>query len=347
MNAPKTAGGTLSAHVLQRLLDHVAEAGHDLDAVCRSVGLHPEVLRAPKARVPYALVEALSVRVATLTGDDNLGLHLAQRVPEMVGHDAGLLMLMSSASIRAGLDRLVRLQRYWGDGERGALVAVTGGLAFRFTNVCEHPLALRHGDECALAETLIGMRALSGRAVIPLAVRFKHPAPSDLREHLALFGRAPAFCEESTQIELADADLDAPLPHANAAYCAIFEQQVVKALGGLPIKHAMVEEVRVATRAMLAAGACTLPGTARVLGVSARTLQRRLQDAGTSFADLLDALRQELAVAYLDQGLSVAEIAFLLGYNAPSALHHAFKRWTGKAPEQLRRDRRADAHPGA
>jgi AraC-like DNA-binding protein len=61
-----------------------------------------------------------------------------------------------------------------------------------------------------------------------------------------------------------------------------------------------------------------------------------LQAEGTSFAELVDALRREMAAAYLDQRVPVQEIAWLLGYAEPSAFHHAFKRWTGTTPEQAR-----------
>jgi AraC-like DNA-binding protein len=95
----------------------------------------------------------------------------------------------------------------------------------------------------------------------------------------------------------------------------------------------------VAARAALAGGECTLAGTARVLGVSVRTLQRRLRSDGTSFAELVEALRREMAFEYLDKQLPLQEIAWLLGYSEPSAFHHAFKRWTGLTPEQARATR--------
>jgi AraC-like DNA-binding protein len=70
--------------------------------------------------------------------------------------------------------------------------------------------------------------------------------------------------------------------------------------------------------------------------VTARTLQRRLQSEGTSFAALLDTLRGELALTYLGQERRVGEIALLLGFSDASTFHHAFKRWTGTTPERYR-----------
>ena len=71
---------------------------------------------------------------------------------------------------------------------------------------------------------------------------------------------------------------------------------------------------------------------AKRLGLTSRSLQRRLKDDGTSFQTLREDVRRELARRYLDDGLAIAEISFLLGFSEPSAFFRAFKRWTGETP---------------
>src|SRR3954469_21359817 len=110
--------GGISARVLVRVADFVAARGHDVDALCRSVGLSRRVLQEPEARVPYDVAERLGERAAELTGQANFGLHLAQDVRDPHRLDAGALLLMASPSIRAALERMARYQRYWGDGDR-------------------------------------------------------------------------------------------------------------------------------------------------------------------------------------------------------------------------------------
>jgi AraC-like DNA-binding protein len=69
------------------------------------------------------------------------------------------------------------------------------------------------------------------------------------------------------------------------------------------------------------------------------TLSRRLSEEGTSFADVVDQLRQSLALRYLKEpGLTLAQIAWLLGYERPIAFTHAFKRWTGRSPSVVRNE---------
>lgn len=331
--------GTISARVVVRVVDFAARRGHDPEALCRSAGVALGTLRDREARIPYAIAERLGERAAELTADPNFGLHLAQDVGDTGIYDAGLLMLMASASVRVALERMDRHQRYWGDGQRCVLAPIPGGLAVRYFLEGSSPIARRHSDECALAEITLGLRFLSGVNVVPRAVRFRHAAPSDIAEHTALFAAPLEFDASHTELVLDDAALDLELRHANEAYCAIFREQVERVLASLPPPGRVSDDVRAAAHAALTAGDCTVEGTARALGLSTRTLQRRLQEEGTSFSELVDALRKELAMVHLDRGASIPEIAWLLGYADPTAFQHAFRRWTDRSPESVRAGR--------
>jgi AraC-like DNA-binding protein len=98
-------------------------------------------------------------------------------------------------------------------------------------------------------------------------------------------------------------------------------------------RHGIVAEVRACVIRNLANDRVRLAGIAAELGLSPRTLQRKLADAGASFQQVLDAARYALAQDYLRQrGLSLADIAFLLGYQEQSAFTHAFREWSGTNP---------------
>ena len=76
---------------------------------------------------------------------------------------------------------------------------------------------------------------------------------------------------------------------------------------------------------------------AAALAMSPRTLQRRLREEGTSYADLLDRFRHRMAVALLeDREIAIYEVAYLLGYAEPSTFYRAFRRWTGSSPREHR-----------
>ena len=92
-----------------------------------------------------------------------------------------------------------------------------------------------------------------------------------------------------------------------------------------------------AISSLLPHGRAVVDDVARSLGMSKRTLARRLSNEGLNFTEVLQQLRRELAVRYLDDPkLHISKIAWLLGFNDVSAFTHAFKRWTGKTPSQMR-----------
>ena len=109
-------------------------------------------------------------------------------------------------------------------------------------------------------------------------------------------------------------------------------------VGALPKPQSFEDRVRHAVAATLADEAPSLRRIARALGVSARTLTRRLAEEGTKFSAVVDAIRAEMASSLLHQrNLGVSEVSYLLGFSEPSAFTRAFQRWTGTSPTEFRR----------
>lgn len=89
---------------------------------------------------------------------------------------------------------------------------------------------------------------------------------------------------------------------------------------------------------LLASGGARIERVARELGLSRQTLYRRLKAEGVTFEELLDGLRRRLAIRLIrNEGLSVKEAAYRLGFSDPAAFSRAFKRWTGESPSGKRR----------
>jgi AraC-like DNA-binding protein len=130
--------------------------------------------------------------------------------------------------------------------------------------------------------------------------------------------------------------LDADIPPAVADVLGLFAPARGASFG------ATVEDM--VARALVA-GDATIVSTARRLGVSSRTLQRRLADEGTTFERLVDAARRRLAGALLAKGVAIAETGALLGYADKAAFYRAFRRWHRTTPDTSRRARLADRAP--
>jgi AraC-like DNA-binding protein len=127
-----------------------------------------------------------------------------------------------------------------------------------------------------------------------------------------------------------------PVPNADAGMYPVLQQHAERLLKDREKQHeahGIVAQVRAAVIRNLANDRVRLASIAAELGLSPRTLQRKLADAGATFQQVLDAARHALAQDYLRQrGLSLADIAFLLGYQEQSAFTHAFREWSGMNP---------------
>ncbi len=136
-------------------------------------------------------------------------------------------------------------------------------------------------------------------------------------------------------------DAQRPFLSANDAMWSIFEPSLKTRMADLTVEATFDERVRACLMEVLASGKCSMQDISMKLGVSTRTLQRRLYAENTSFQQILNLLREELARYYLaNSSYSSTEIAFLLGYDDPNSFFRAFQAWTGQSPEQVRTDRK-------
>jgi AraC-like DNA-binding protein len=149
------------------------------------------------------------------------------------------------------------------------------------------------------------------------------------------------FGAERTQLVMPRAALAASLAPADPAPLAILDRAAGELAQQAQADPPMTGRVRRALHEALRDDDAQVEAVAKQLGLAVRSLQRRLKDEGTSFQAVREDVRRTLAQRYLDDGLSSAEISFLLGFSEPGALARAFKRWTGLTPAESR------ARPGA
>ena len=216
--------------------------------------------------------------------------------------------------------------------------STTIGIEWTAAPVVPPPMLYAFELACCLQLARLGTR----RAVVPLAVTSPHrfePAAEVARAFGVAVTPAPVV-----SMTLAAADARAPFLTARAGMWSFFEPELRRRLAELDAGASAGERVRAALLELLPGGRGAVADVAQRLGVSARTLQRRLQDEGTSFQQVLDATREGLARYYLGAtGMAGAEISFLLGFEDPNSFIRAFHDWTGTTPERLRSQLRADA----
>jgi AraC-like DNA-binding protein len=180
-------------------------------------------------------------------------------------------------------------------------------------------------------------RTVATPAFAPSAVTFQHAAPRDISEHLRLFRCPVQFGAPSNKLSFASSLLSQPIDKADASLCALLDRHAQELLEKFPPRDSLINQVRSIIATEFRGGDPSLEHVAEQLTLTPRTLQRKLQELGTSHNELLDQMRRQLAMRYLrEDHMAICEVAYLLGFSESSSFHRAFKRWTGVTPKEFR-----------
>jgi AraC-like DNA-binding protein len=191
--------------------------------------------------------------------------------------------------------------------------------------------------EYALAVTILHCRHASGFDWPLVEVCFAFAAPPSADAHARAFGCPVRFGQARNSFVLADATWDLPSRAASSELLRTLESHAATLLAGLGVARETTTRVARLLVDELEGGDPSLATVARRMALSPRTLQRRLADEDTSFAEVLDNTRRHVAKAYVqDRALALTEVSYLLGFSEPSAFTRAFQRWFGLAPRQFR-----------
>lgn len=313
-----------------------------------AVGLEVQALQAAEARASGEAVYAHLELVATRGPVEPFVVELARRHGSAASLGLVGLLMKTCTTARQAMECFLRYQRLSNElaetdlAEQGAQGVQT-----------EH----RHGPESLGALVASEVWALSTVAMTrKLLERELAPRGVDVRRTGVDVGPYEDFlrCEVRQGAPRARIVFDVqwlewPLPGADSELAAYLEQQARARLEAVSEQPGVVLELRRALRERLPRGTPTVGQVARSLALSTRSLQRRLSEAGTSYEQVLDEVRADLARACLArEDLSVAEVGFLLGFQDSSSFHRACRRWFGTTPTALRAARNSIQHgPGS
>jgi AraC-like DNA-binding protein len=328
-NAIPTATGWIARAAFARASEQL-----DVEPLLKRSGLTLQLIKTLDARIGARNQIRFLDLVAQQLPDELLGFRLAQHL-EL--RELGLLYYVQASSDTLG-DALRRAARYCTIHNEG--VNITYRQAKNISIACKYVGVARaidrHQMEFIMATLVRLCRHLTGRQLWPSWIKLTHrrtEVPPQFRTFFGcdiLFGSdidEIAYPEDCAHLPVVDAD-----PYLNSLlvkYCdeALSNRRAKSSAWRLRVENAIVP--------LLPHGQARMPEISQRLGVSARTLERRLACEGMTFSRVLDELRFDLARRYLqERDLPISEIAWLLGYRETSAFNHAFKRWTGKTPKQ-------------
>ena len=333
--------GSVSILVLRALLGGARAAGLSIAVVSEQSGIAPSffdeaALADPDARVPGRVALRLWELLPRLTGNDDFGIWLAE-LTRSAPLTTAAWFILSSSNLEQGLERAVRFQRLLHDRATGTLES--GDSEVSYVHRVGHASfrAPRHALEFGFASLVLLVRRATGRDVVPARVRFQHAEPRATSAHLRLFGREVEFGADVDELVWSRETLALPVLTADPALTEVLLSHARHLTERLPAGESLALRVQRLVALRLPDSAPSVDEAAEALSLTRRTLQRRLKEEGTSFEDILDDLRRQLAERYLrEQRLGVQETAFLLGYSDVSAFHRAFLRWTGLSPSRFR-----------
>jgi AraC-like DNA-binding protein len=332
--------GTVLAALVQGNLHAARSFGLDGDVLERAAGLTLEAISDPDGRVPFerylALWEAIDADPRALAFGFWLGEGMSLPALGVVGY-----VMQHAADVRGALACLERFNRLLGDGigpaitERDAEVVLHRVEPPRIARLLSLSIAAPLGTITLLRD----LAGLGPADPVALEAAFQHPPfqGDTLAAVEKALGCPLRFNADEMRLVLPRALLDRPLVSLNEGLFSYLERHAEALQSRVAAAASLATRVRELLAARIRQGEPDQAAIAQALAMSERTLQRRLQDEGMTFAQLLDEVRADLGRMYLaDPKLAVFEVAFLLGYSEPSPFNRAFRRWTGQSPSEFR-----------
>lgn len=321
--------------LLAPLMERLRALGKDPEALFARGAFKGADLATPHSRLDNATILRAWERAVELSGDENIGLTMAAAYRPGTFHVIDYLVT-SAPNLREGLAVGARYLRLLHD-----LAELRIEQGPTLTTLHQQPssqMPVPRAETDFLLGSLAALcRRVSGEPNVLHSVSLPHPAPKDPRVARAFFRCPVRWGAASANLVLPTSALDRPCPTSDPVLHRILLDHAGLLLAQRPDGSPTLLKVRGQLTRLLQE-APSLARTARELGMSARSLRRQLEAQGTSYQRLLDEVRHEAASRLLrDQQRSLQEVASAVGFATTTALHRAFRRWTGVTPLAYRR----------
>lgn len=302
--------------------------------------LTPEQFVDPETRVSFLLAMRLLVELGERLGDPLIGLRAGERV-DFADFD----ILEHAARSAANLGQAQRVMwQYMGllhDGMRFDM-ETQGGFVLTHYRWVDGIIVAPVINDFTVACALSFSRRNTLNYQPPVEVRLAHARPAYAAQYEKFLECPAVFGAQDNTIVMRKERLLSPMRAASAALSEAFEQQAKRMLEKMQGQSGVAARVHTDLAAHIGSEAVSMQKTAKRLALGVATLRRKLQGEGTSFSEIVDDLRRDLAERYLKERTSaISEIAFLLGFSDVRAFGRAFKRWTQESPSEYRAKRAA------
>lgn len=307
-----------------------------MEAIATATGLSVESLQEPTTPVDLETRCRIYEVCMELSADPYLGIRVGASTSPLILGLAGHLMV-SSADMRSVYENLAKFSMTFSRQITFRTAVKDNTFQFFVDPVAiweeSSPGTVRTGVDIIFASALFVARLLSGKSIQPVSVHYRYPRPADEIVFQEILKVRPNWNASDNVIRFRMEDMALPVFGHNPELNAQFKAQLEEQLAGQTSTGSLTDRVR---QVILKHYQFILPSIAEVsshLNLSPRTLQRKLAEEGTTFQRIADAVRRELALRLMSRTrLTVAEVAYKLGYQDPTAFQRAFRNWTGTTP---------------
>lgn len=325
----------VSINVLRGFVSVLRGFSIDMERILREAAIDLGLLEGTQGAVDLGVAERMLRAAYGLTTDPGLGLHLGAKAPlqslgmlgEVLTHSPTLRSAIGELNAYMPLVMPMSRFRLIEEGDRAYLIYEVPFSSSRAARLC---------TEMAFGFALrIGRQLVQNAALVE--ARFCYPAPPYAERYGQVFECPVRFDAVRSEIVFPRALLDVPQPFVDEALWRLLKRRADEMLSQERARELLHERVKQVLRHEVDLGSVNPGNIARRLGVSPRSLRRRLGDEGHSLSALADEVRRELALSELSNPeVPIKHIADRVGFSEVSAFHRAFKRWTGVTPARYR-----------
>jgi AraC-like DNA-binding protein len=287
-------------------------------------------------RVSVADYDRARCAALVVSGDPGLGLRMGESANigayDVLGH-----LVEHSGTLRKALHTVTRYARIVMDGPELTVCEEGDAATLRYEGLSGEAPEIRLSAEFVVSSLLYLVRRFVGESALPRKAFFAYAAPPHHAQYTEMFRGREHFSHPFTGIEIDRAWLDRSHAYGSPELCSFLLSRADMLLARVDQDAPVAERLRRVLSSQDLQTKPTMDTVARELGMSARSLRRRLQEERAIYNDLVEDARALHAKRMLsDPRLSVQEAAYALGFGTPAAFTRAFKRWTGVAPTTFR-----------
>lgn len=332
-----------SVPAVKQYLQAAEACGIDYAPLLEAANIHPDALSDNNKRISIKAMERLLALLIEASSDPCFGLH-SSRFVEPASYSVLGYISMNCSTLRETLANTAIFEKIVGDMGVSSTDIEDGVVLFRWDCRFTDPLVRRHAIENVIGSWDVYLREFAHiDTSLVDCVWFEHSAPEDpglLDEYVEVFGSDILFDQPASGIRFSEAYLDVALPQADKKLLKTLLDHATQILIEIDRDQPITLRVKNLLRLMLKESEPSSTQVAEVLNMSSRTLQRKLGAEDTQYQAVLNEVRLELALYYLENtALSLDQIAHELGYAEARSFYRSFKQWTGRTAGSYRSEK--------